>query len=157
MPVSTENLIRVDDGMESPKLAGRATADRHGAARIDLAYERRKSTLGRRAFAENCLSSGFRSCSRASPNTWSSGGSPPSQGMGTFRHVETHRFSHEPYDIPFVVAFLLVALIIAIGKIVWWIDLRYPDRPLDSSGLTFHSDLAPLASLPDQRAGIMPC
>jgi hypothetical protein len=54
---------------------GRATADRHGVARIDPADKRRKSDLGRAtASTENCSSSGLKSRSRASPSTWSNGG-----------------------------------------------------------------------------------
>src|SRR5258705_8169556 len=58
---------------------GRATADRHGAARIDPADERRKSALGRHASTANCSSSGLRSRSRASPNTWSNDGGHPAR------------------------------------------------------------------------------
>src|SRR5258705_5778970 len=58
---------------------GRATADRHGGARLDPADERRKSALGRHASTANCSSSRLRSRSRASPSTWSSGGGRPAK------------------------------------------------------------------------------
>src|SRR6267154_3688492 len=57
---------------------GRATADRHGAARIDPADERRKSALGRTSTA-NCSSSGLRSLNQASPSTWSNDGGHPAR------------------------------------------------------------------------------
>jgi hypothetical protein len=53
---------------------GGATADRHGAARLDPADERRKIRFGaRHASTANCSSSGLRSRSRALPSTWSNG------------------------------------------------------------------------------------
>ena len=76
----TENLIRVDDGMESPKLAGRATADRHGAARIDPAYERRKSALGRAAHSQRLLKLGFQVAQSSVAKYMVKRRGPPSQG-----------------------------------------------------------------------------
>src|SRR5271170_4200003 len=62
---------------------GRATADRHGAARVDPADEHGESALGgRHASTANCSSSGLRSRSRASPSTWSNGGRRPARDGG---------------------------------------------------------------------------
>src|SRR5258707_1666856 len=59
---------------------GRATAGRHGAARVDPADERRKIRFGaRRASTANSSSSGLRSRSRASPSTWSNDGGRPAR------------------------------------------------------------------------------
>src|ERR1700687_308291 len=60
---------------------GRATADRHGAARVDPADERRKSALGRATHPRR-TSSGLKSRSRASPSTWSNGGGRPARDGG---------------------------------------------------------------------------
>src|ERR1700748_814702 len=59
---------------------GRATADRHGAARADPADEHGEPALGCATHpSANCSSLGLRSRSRALPSTWSNGEGHPTR------------------------------------------------------------------------------
>jgi transposase InsO family protein len=63
---------------------GRATADRHGAARIDPADERRKSALGRAAHPRRTLKLGFEVAQSSVAKYVVKRRGPPSQGWRTF-------------------------------------------------------------------------
>src|SRR6266403_1051389 len=63
---------------------GRATADRHGAARIDPPDERRKSALGRAAHSRRMLKLGFEVAQSSVAKYMVKRRGPPSQGWQTF-------------------------------------------------------------------------
>ena len=63
---------------------GRATADRHGAARIDPPDERRKSALGRARIHGELLKLGFEVAQSSVTKYMVKRRKPPSQGWRTF-------------------------------------------------------------------------
>src|SRR6202040_670993 len=63
---------------------GRATADRHGAARVDPADERRKSALGRATHPRRTLKLGFEVAQSSVAKYMVKRRGPPSQGWRTF-------------------------------------------------------------------------
>jgi hypothetical protein len=65
---------------------GRATADRHGAARIDPANEHGESTLGAPRIHGELLKLGFEVAQSSVANYMVKRRGPPSQGWRTFLH-----------------------------------------------------------------------
>src|ERR1700737_2051410 len=63
---------------------GRATADRHGTARIDPANERRKSALGRAAHPRRTAQARFEIAQSSVAKYMVKRRGPPSQGWRTF-------------------------------------------------------------------------
>jgi len=68
---------------------GRATADRHGATRIDPADEHRKSALGRAAHSGELLKLGFEVAQSSVAKYMVKRRGPPSQGWRTFLRNQT--------------------------------------------------------------------